>query len=311
MSKDKKKVCYASVGGQAVMEGIMMRSPKKCVLAVRQPDGGIVTEDIKADYAVNKYKFFKLPIIRGCVSFVTSLLTGYGALTRSASLAGLEEETKGNKVMEGIIMAISMVLGVIIAMGLFMVLPTAVVWLLTEKLGLELGVFRSLVEGLIRIGLFIAYVALVSKMKDIKRLFQYHGAEHKAIFCFEANEELTVENVRRFSRLHPRCGTSFIFLVLIISILFGSFITWSNPILRVAIKILLLPVVAGISFEFIRYAGRHDNWFTTVISAPGKAMQKLTTAEPEDEMIEVAIVALTQSLMGDDGVIDKDCAYTK
>ena len=309
MSNEKK--CYANVGGQAVMEGIMMRSPKKCVLAVRQPDGTVATEEIKADYAITKKKFFKLPIIRGCVSFVTSMLTGYKALTRSASLAGLEEETKGNKVVEAIVMTLSMVLGVALAVGLFMVLPTTVVWLLTEKLGLELGVFRALVEGVIRIALFVLYVVLVARMKDIKRLFQYHGAEHKAIFCFEANEDLTVENVRKQSRLHPRCGTAFIFLVLIISILFASFITWDSLVIRVLLKVLLLPVVAGLSFECIRYAGRHDNILTKIISAPGKAMQKITTAEPEDEMIEVAIIALTESLRGDDGQIDKSCAYTK
>ena len=309
MSNEKK--CYANVGGQAVMEGIMMRSPKKSVLAVRQPDGTIATEDIKAEYAIDNMKFFKLPLIRGCVSFVKSMLIGYKALSRSASLAGLEEETNGNKVVEAIVMTISMVLGIVIAMGLFMVLPTTVVWLLTEKLGLELGAFRALIEGVIRIALFILYVALVARMKDIKRLFQYHGAEHKAIFCFEANEELTVENVRKQSRLHPRCGTAFIFLVLIISILFASFITWDSLVIRVALKILLLPVVAGISFECIRYAGRHDNLLIKIISAPGKAMQKLTTAEPDDEMIEVAIVALTESLRGADGEIDKSCAYTK
>jgi uncharacterized protein YqhQ len=184
MSCNKDKKCYANVGGQAVMEGIMMRSPKKCVLAVRTPDGTVATEEIKADYAITKHKFFKLPIIRGCVSFITSLITGYTAISRSASLAGLEEETKGNKLVEGVVMAISMLLGILIAVGMFMVLPTTVVWLLTEKLGLDLGFFRALVEGVIRIIIFIAYVVLVSLLKDIKRLFQYHGAAHKAIFCF-------------------------------------------------------------------------------------------------------------------------------
>lgn len=311
---EKNKSCpakFANVGGQAVMEGIMMRSPKKSVLAVRQSDGTIVTEEMSAGSIKDKCFFFRWPLVRGCVSFVESLIVGYKALSRSASLAGLEEETNGNKATETLIMVISVLLGVALAVGIFMLLPALAVKFLTDILKLDLGVFRALVEGIVRIILFIVYIKAVSFMKDIKRLFMYHGAEHKTIFCFEANEDLTIENIRKQSRLHPRCGTSFIFLVLIIGILFSSFITWDSLVVRLLLKLLCLPLIAGISYEFIRYAGRHDNWLTTVISAPGKAMQRITTAEPDDEMIEVAIVALKTSLTDENGILDMDCAYKR
>ncbi len=306
---DKCKAKYANVGGQAVIEGIMMKSPKKAVMAVRNPQNEIVFETIASGSVRDKYPVLKWPIIRGCAAFVESLVMGYKTISRSASLAGLEEETGGNKVTEGIVLAISMVLGIVLALGLFLVLPMLIVWLLTDIAGLQLGVFKGLVEGIVRMIVFIFYILLVSKMKDIKRLFMYHGAEHKTIFCFEAREELTVENVRKFGRLHPRCGTAFLFLVFLVGILFSSFITWDNMLIRFLLKLLCLPLVAGISFELIRFTSHCDNWLTKVISAPGKAMQLITTAEPDDAMIEVAIAALKASLTDDNGNYDPDCAY--
>lgn len=298
---------YANVGGQAVIEGIMMKSPKKTVLAVRTPDGQIVTEPIKDQSLRKKYKFFNLPLIRGCVAFVESLITGYKTISRSASLAGLEEETKGNKALEGLLMVISSLLGVCLAVGLFIILPVLAVRGLS--LLFDPGAFKTLIEGIVKVILFLIYLLLVSKMKDIKRIFEYHGAEHKTIFCFEAGEELTVENVRKQSRLHPRCGTSFLFLVLIIGILVGSFITWSNAGIRILLKLLLMPLTAGISFELIQLAGKYDNPATRIISAPGKALQKITTSEPDDEQIEVAITALKESLTDEDGNLNQEEAY--
>ena len=277
------------------------------MLAVRKPDGEIETEEIRSLSLRQKYKFFDLPIIRGCVAFVESLITGYKTISRSASLAGLEEETNGNKALEGLLMVISAILGVGIAVGLFIILPVLAVKGLS--LLFDPGVFKTLIEGIVKVILFLIYLFLISRMKDIKRIFEYHGAEHKTIFCFEAGEELTVENVRKQSRLHPRCGTSFLFLVILIGILVGSFITWNNAGLRILMKILLMPITAGISFELIRFAGNHDNVFTRIISAPGKALQKLTTAEPDESQMEVAILALKESLTDEDGTENRETAY--
>lgn len=298
---------YANVGGQAVIEGIMMKSPKKTVLAVRTPDGNITTEEMKSNSLRQRYRFFNLPLIRGCVAFVESLVNGYKAISRSASLAGLEEETNGNKALEGLLMVISGILGIAIAVGLFIILPVLAVKGLSMLF--DPGPFKTLIEGVIKAVLFLLYLILVSKMKDIKRVFEYHGAEHKTIFCLEAGEELTVENVKKQSRLHPRCGTSFLFLVLLIGILVGSFITWSSTGIRILLKILLLPITAGVSFELIRFAGMHDNLATRIISAPGKALQKITTSEPDESQIEVAIAALKESLTDEDGNLNQDAAY--
>ena len=298
---------YANVGGQAVMEGIMMRSPKRSVLAVRQPDGNIVTEEMNAQSVREKYKFLNLPIIRGVVAFVESLVIGYKSISRSAVLAGLEEETNNNKFAETALIVVSAVVGMLLAVALFVVVPAySVSWLSNL---VNFGIFKTLVEGIIRVIIFIFYIFLVSKMKDIKRIFEYHGAEHKTIFCFEAGEELNVENVKKQSRLHPRCGTSFLFLVMIVGILFFSFVTWNNIVIRILLKLALMPLVAGVSFELIRLAGIYDNVFTRVISAPGKALQKLTTAEPHDDQIEVAITALKESLEDEDGNLDINTAY--
>ncbi len=300
---------YANVGGQAVMEGIMMKSPKKSVLAVRTPDGEIVTEEMK-DFSIRKKaKIFRIPIVRGALAFVESMVVGYRSIMRSAELAGLEEETGGNKFLQNFIMAVSVILGVVLAVGLFLALPLVCMWLISMIF--DFGVFKTLIEGAIRVIIFLLYIVIVSKQKDIKRLFEFHGAEHKTIFCFEAREELTYENIKKQSRLHPRCGTSFIFLVMIVSILFFSFVTWDNYFIRFALKLLLMPVVAGLSFELIQLAGKYDNIFTRIISAPGKALQKITTAEPDEEQIEVAVAALLESLRDDSGEINPDVAYGK
>lgn len=292
------KAKYAAVGGQAVMDGIMMRSPRRTVLAVRTPNGEIVTEDVEYHSLREKYAFFRLPIIRGVVSFIDGLIMGYKTLMRSAELSGLEEETNGNKVVEAIVMTVSMILGIGLALGLFIFLPQLLSSLI-EKV-MPLGGWLAPVEGVIRMALFLIYILLVSLMPDIHKMFQYHGAEHKSIFCLEAGCDLSVDQVHPQSRLHPRCGTSFLFLVMLISIFVFAVATAIvpavSPLSRSLLKILLMPLVAGISFEVLQFTGRHDNWFTRLLSAPGKAFQKITTKEPTDDQIEVALVALKESL---------------
>ena len=237
------------------------------------------------------------------------MILSFRTLSISAEQYGLDDsepETKfekwldrhfGEKLMS-VIMAISSVLGVILAFGLFFFLPSLITKLLEKLFSADLGVFRNLIEGIIKIAIFIGYILLVSLMKDIRRTFEYHGAEHKSIFCYESGEDLTVENVRKQKRFHPRCGTSFIFVILIISILINSlpFVPWDNLLLRVLTKLLLLPVIIGVGFEFIMYAGRHDNLFTKICSAPGLWMQRITTREPDDSQIEVAIMSLKAAL---------------
>jgi len=303
------------------MEGIMMKSPLRSVLAVRTPNGEIVTEEMQSKSVRERVRIFRLPILRGCVAFVESLAVGYKALMRSAELAGLEEETKGNKFVEGLIMGLSLVLGVGLAVGLFMFLPQWLGSLLPEVVRTEMEWLRILLEGVVRIALFVGYVLSTSLMKDIKDLYRYHGAEHKTIFAVEAGKELTVENIRGMSRLHPRCGTSFIFLVFLFSILFFSllhafvlpliFPNGVEGILRLLIHLLCLPLVAGCTFELQQWTGRHDNWLTRIIAAPGKLMQKITTAEPTDAQIEVAVTAVNSALTNEDGQVDYSIAFKK
>ena len=312
---------YAAVGGQAVMEGIMMKSPIRSVLAVRTPDGEIVTEEMQSKSVRERFKILRLPVLRGCVAFVESLAIGYKSLMRSAELAGLEEETKGNKFVSGLVMVLSLVLGVALALGLFMFLPQWIGSLLPASIRENMEWVRILLEGIIRIALFVSYVLLTSLMKDIKDLYRYHGAEHKTIFAVEAKKELTVENVRQMSTLHPRCGTSFIFLVFMFSILFFSllhafilpffFPYGVEGLLRLGIHILCLPLIAGCTFELQQWTGRHENWLTNIIAAPGKLMQRITTAEPTDEQICVAIVAVNAALTNDQGEVDYSIAFKK
>lgn len=300
MSREKNKEKFkTSIGGQALIEGIMMRGPSRLAIAVRDPAGKIQIET----QPVRRNPVARVPILRGVVSFIDSLLVGYRALMRSAEISMTEEELAaeeskfdrwlqkhlGEKGMNALMTA-SAFLGGLLAIVLFMVLPTFLTGLIDRVL--PLGALRAVVEGVIKLGLFILYLYVVSRMKEVHRMFRYHGAEHKTIATYEAGEPLTVENVRRSSRFHPRCGTSFLLLVLIISILVFSLIPWSSTLSRAALKLLLLPVVMGLSYEVIKFAGRHDNPLTRAISAPGLWLQRLTTAEPDDSMIEVAIASV-------------------
>ena len=307
---------YAAVGGQAVMEGIMMKSPLRSVLAVRKPDGEIVTEEMATSSVREKYKFLRIPVLRGCVAFVESMIVGYKALMRSAELAGLEEETNGNKWVSGLVMAFSLILGVGLAMGLFLLLPQLAGKLITTWFP-EARALRILIEGIIRILIFICYILATSLMKEMKDVYRYHGAEHKTIFAVESGKELTVENIRKMPRCHPRCGTSFIFLVFLFSILFFTLLhafvlpDTIEGLPRLLVHMAFLPLVAGCTFEIQQWTGKKDNWFTKIISAPGKGLQRITTAEPTDEQIEVAIVAVNESLKNDQGEVDYSLAFPK
>lgn len=303
MSKQHK----TSIGGQAVIEGIMMRGPEKTSLAVRLPNGSLDVETWENPKITAWYK--KTPFVRGIFNFVDTMRLGYKCLMKSADKAGFDEGEPdkidlwlnrhfGEKAT-AVLTGFASVIAVVAAVLMFLILPTFAVKGLDMLL--PLGGFASLIEGLIKIAILVGYMAAVSRMKDIHRMFQYHGAEHKTIFCYEAGEELTVENVRRQRRFHPRCGTSFLLIVVIVSVLVTSFVTWSNPWLRVALKILLLPVVVGISYEIIKLAGRYTNLCTRMISAPGMWLQHITTQEPEDDMIEVAIASLKPVLPSVEG----------
>ena len=317
---EKEKLHRTSIGGQALIEGIMMKGPDKTAMAVRTKDGSITVEE-----KVNKPRkwYNKAPFIRGSVNFVSQLIDGYHYLSRSAELSGAadddeEEMTKfekwlvdklGDKLM-GAVMTIAAFLGVALAVVLFVFVPswlfTLIKYLVGDNADLSAWWIQSTFEGILKIIIFITYMWLVSKMEAIRRTYEYHGAEHKTIFCYEKGLELTVDNVRPQVRFHPRCGTSFIFLVLLISILVYSLVPINNDmfinafgvteglaiVLRASCKILLLPVIVGISYEIIRIAGRHDNIITKIISAPGLALQRLTTKEPDDSEIEAAITAM-------------------
>ena len=361
-----------SIGGQALLEGIMMRGPKKSAMAVRKPDGEMVIEvsDLKS---ADRKGFLKWPIVRGVVGFVDSMVVGYSAMMRSAELAGLDEaieeeerekaakkaakeqakkakklgitveelaereaaekpaeaevkeelpaeepapapkeEKKDNSGMMTGIMAVALVLGLGLAMLLFKVLPESIYELLTwafpslEGEGYWFNLIRAAITGVVKIAIMVAYMAAVALMKDIKCTFMYHGAEHKTIFCYEQGLELTVENVRRQSRFHPRCGTSFLILMLLVSIVVNMFIPATivdhkilNIVARTGIGLLTLPFIMGIGYELIRFAGRHDNLFTRIISAPGVWLQHITTKEPDDSMIECAIAAVKEVIPED------------
>lgn len=304
----KQETCTAkktSIGGQALIEGVMMRGPKKTVMAVRHTSGEIITEEWEDDLS-ERPRFWKIPVLRGLYGMVESLKIGYKCLMRSAVLAGLEEDVEeaaptpaSQKVMMTLMMTVSTVLGVALAVGLFMYLPSFLYKLLAGALDgaaggtfwMDSSLLRGVFEGLLRLVLFLVYLAAVTMMKDIRRVFMYHGAEHKTIFCYENGEELTVENVRRQSRFHPRCGTSFLILTLLVGMVISICIQVQTVWLRVVIKIALLPITVGIGYELIKLAGRKNNWFTRLISAPGLWIQRLSTKEPDDSMIECAIAA--------------------
>lgn len=301
------KAHKTSVGGQAIYEGVMMRGPKQYAVSVRLPDGTIDTAVKNNKSIKDRHPIFKLPLLRGVAGFIESLSLGYSTLIYSFEKAGIEEEepTKFDLWLERtfgksatkVVLGIGTVLGVVLAVGLFVLLPSLGVKLIS---GYVPDWSRSVLEGLIKIAVFIAYLAAVSKMPDIARTFEYHGAEHKTIFTYEQGAELTVENVRTRRRFHPRCGTSFLLIVLVISILVSSLpiVTWDNVLIRALTKLALLPLVVGISYELIQFAGRHDNLFTRIISAPGLWLQRITTREPDDSQIEVAIASMLPVLTG-------------
>lgn len=294
-----------SVGGQAVIEGVMMRGVKKIATSVRCPDGHIETEIKPVNLLSVKWKINKIPILRGLFSFFESLYTGVSCLMFSAKFFEDEDdnpekmskfekwlmEKLGDKIYD-VIMYISVLFSLVIGIGLFMLLPNYLIGFLKKSFPDISVVLLNISEGALRMLLFIIYIYFVSKMKDIQRVFMYHGAEHKSIFCYEHGDELTVENVKKYQRFHPRCGTSFLIIVMVVSVIIFSFISWENLFIRMIYRLLLLPVVAGLSYELIKLAGKYENKFTRMISAPGMWMQHLTTKEPDDSQIEVAITAL-------------------
>ena len=303
---EKTKI-KTSIGGSALIEGIMMRGPKRTTVALRMGDGSVYTEDMEFDSIGSKNKFFKLPIVRGFVNLIDSMRLSMKCLMLSADKAieDTEEEEEpskfekwltdklGDKVYS-VIMGFAMVLAVIIAILLFFAFPTFLFNTLAKVApALSSGtVWRSIFEGILKIAIFIGYVWFCSRTPDMKRTFMYHGAEHKTIFCYENLEELTVENVRKYKRFHPRCGTSFMIIMLIVGVIIGLFITETNPFLRTVIKLILLPVSCGIGYELIKVCGKYDNKLTRIIAAPGMWAQRITTIEPDDSMIEVAIAAI-------------------
>lgn len=306
-----KKTHKTSVGGQALIEGVMMQGPRGMATAVRKPDGEILTEYHTIKLLRNKNKFFNIPIIRGIFGFVESMIMGYKTLMYSAEVSGMEDfeeesmskferwlnDKMGEKLVSAVA-AIGSVLGIVLAFILFFYLPVLVFNKANEWAGGAITNFQGLIEGGMKIIIFVIYIAAVSRMKDVRRLFMYHGAEHKSIACYEAGLDLNVENAKKCTRFHPRCGTSFIFVVLIFSIIFYTIIAKIFPIIAaerilwLILKLVFLPIIMGICYEFIRYAGRHDNLFVKIVSAPGLWMQRLTTKEPTDDILEVGIAAI-------------------
>ena len=293
-----------TIGGQALMEGIMMVGPQRTVAAFCSEEGQISTEEISVPRLTKLYPILGKPFIRGIFSLIDSFRLGYKALSLSADkLTGGEEEEElsgfdkwlndhlGEKIT-GVIMAIASVLGIALAIALFFFLPTVLFNLLEAVAPGEISGWRSIFEGVIRIGIFVGYVVLIGMVPDIKRTFQYHGAEHKTIFCYENDLPLTVENVRGQKRFHPRCGTSFLILMLVIGIIVGFFIPFSNPFLRTFTKLLCIPVIMNVGYEVQKACARHYGWITRAVTAPGLWMQSLTVKEPDDKMIEAAIAAM-------------------
>ena len=301
---------YTSIGGQALIEGIMMKSVEKTAIAVRTPDKSIDISYMNGKSVREKYKILALPIVRGVVGFVESMLQGYKALSISAEKSGFadeesdipktEEQKKKDSQFLNVVMVIGAVLGVVLALGLFMYLPrlcvSGIEWLIKEPINSK--ILRSVIEQALKMTIFVGYVMLVSLMNDIKRVYMYHGAEHKTIFCYEKGLELTVENVRLQKRFHPRCGTSFMILMILVSVVLSTVLQiifpniYAIPWLWTVAKLLMVPLTCGIGFEVLKFCGRFDNIITRIISAPGMWLQRVTTKEPDDDMIEIAIAAL-------------------
>lgn len=296
---------YSGIGGQAVMEGVMMRNKEQYAVAVRKPNQEIALEKKIYAGAAKTAVIRKLPLIRGVISFIESLYLGMSTLMLSASYFEEEEETKKKEEMsveerkkleekekkqEKVLMSTTVVLSIVLAVAIFFMLPYFLSSLFHKLTDSKMLI--AVLEGVLRLVIFIVYILLISCTKDIKRVFMYHGAEHKCINCIESGKELTVENVRKSSRLHKRCGTSFLLIVLLVSIVVFMFLQMDSKVLRVLLRLALIPVIAGISYEFIRLAGKYDNWFINALSKPGLWLQKLTTKEPTDDMIEVGIASV-------------------
>ena len=297
MSEQRK----TSIGGQALIEGVMMRGPMCSAMAVRRPDGTIYLEANEEKHAVRPW-YKRVPVIRGSFNFIDSLVVGYRYLMKSADIAGFEDDEAeltgfdkkindwfGDKSGDVITM-LAMVLALAMAVGLFMLLPTFISGLIRPYVASQ--VVMAIVESALKMVIFIIYIVLVSRTRDIQRVFEYHGAEHKTIACYEHGQPLTPENAAAHTRFHPRCGTSFILIVMVVSVLIFSLVSWDNIWMRLGLKILSLPLVVGISYEIIRMAGRYDNPVTRAISAPGMWLQRLTTREPDLSQLEVAIAAM-------------------
>ena len=302
MADKARSCCFrTSIGGQALIEGILMRGPKKQAIVCRTQDGLVEkTEELK--FIKDKYPILGWPFIRGCATFLDSMVKGMQALTYSAELVPPEEQGEPDKLDQWIekhfsaekaqklIIGTAVVMGIALAVLLFVFLPAFIVGLIRPLT--ESYLVRNLSEGLVRVVILLLYMRLCCCMSDVKRLFSYHGAEHKTIFCYEHGKPLTVENVRQESRFHPRCGTSFLLVVVVVSVLVNAVVRLDNTFARMGCHLLLLPVVVGISYEINRWCGRHDNWLSAALSAPGKWLQHMTTNEPDDSMIECAIRAM-------------------
>ena len=291
----------SGIGGQAVIEGIMMRNKDKYSIAVRKPDHEIEVTVRDCKLLTEKHKWMGYPIIRGVVSFIDSLITGISTINYSASFYDDPEEQKITKAdeigkslfkdkFESVLMAFTVILSVFMAVGLFMLLPYFVSRLVKGYVASK--TLLNFIEGLVRVAIFILYLLIISLMKDIKRTFMYHGAEHKTIYCYESGLELTVENAKKFTTLHPRCGTNFLFIVMATSIILFSFFGWPNILVRIIMRILCIPIVAGISYEIIKFLGKYNNILSKIVAYPGMMLQHITTNEPEDDQLEVAIKAL-------------------
>ncbi len=289
-----------SVGGQAVIEGVMMQSKNKRAIAVRKSNGEIVVEKKKIKSWVSEKNIDKIPFIRGAFILIDTMIEGIKSLNFSSDFFLDEEEEEGvldkliNKVFKDkandVIIGISLVLGLLLATVLFVITPTIIGGFFSNIIESKLAL--NLAEGVTRLCILFLYIVLISRNKDIQRVFQYHGAEHKAIYCYENDLELTVENARQFTTLHPRCGTNFLFIVMFTSIILFSFFGWPNPLIRITMRILCVPIVAGISYEIIKLLGKYDNIITKTVSYPGMMLQKFTTKEPDDKQLEVALKAL-------------------
>lgn len=290
-----------AVGGQALIEGVMMQSKEKRAIAVRKADGEIVIKKNKIKSWINDKNIDKIPFVRGSFILTENMIEGINSLNYSSEFFMDEEDEEEDKFdilikkifkdkANDVVLGIAMVFAILISIGIFVLTPTFIGGLFSKIISNK--VILNLIEGIIRILILFTYIVIISKNKDIERTFQYHGAEHKAVYCYENNLELTIENARKFTTLHPRCGTNFLFIVMSTSIILFSFFGWPNPLARVIMRIVCIPVVAGISYEIIRFLGKYNNKLTKIVAYPGMMLQKFTTKEPDDSQLEVALAAL-------------------